>query len=300
MNSHVEARYYIIAFIDLLGTKERLTALESLEGASEQQQRKIICEAFFPPTYFRETFDKYLPQIIAGVSTSQTYQMFAELDIEIPAIKTFSFSDSIILSLPLLAKDKIEILFNLYPLLATINLASFVCASKGIFVQGGIELGIGVEIGRTGIGEVASDALVKATILEKEVGVPHIAVGEKFLSMLNNFSTIEDNSVIENPDDIIIHLNKWVAQKSLNMLIQIPVYKTLGPLKVLDFLHPNAIPGSLKVPEAIKEQTLSGIVANTEKALERYMDATYIYKYEYMKKYIISRIGEKEYKRLSK
>lgn len=279
-----KAQFFVIAFLDLLGTKKRFNRMADLFEASisDEKKKQILIESKKPLLEFRKVFEKYY----SSYNRKQTFRdvLRNKHGITAPQVVLRFFSDSVILMLPLVEKEGVPVVLELLPMIDACSTACLMCLSKGYPVRGGIELGVGVEIGDR---EVTGKVLADAVDLEKKAEFPRVIIGKKLLEFL-----IEAKSKNPQEDQIKEKINKDISKQVYELL-----YRDIGDVYSLDYLGKQAS-GKLQIEEELFWPIITKVIENVERCLVDYEEEIIQKKYRYLKNYIISKIGEKEYKNI--
>ncbi len=185
--------YFAVAFVDILGQKEKLCRMTNLPSEdSEVEREQLISD--IKATYgavlaLRSSFRNFL-------STYATRPNYNERIASLPPdkqalfktlvsqpIETDQFSDFVLASVSF--KETAEArapIRGIYGLIGATATASLNCLARGNPIRGGIELGIGY---RTFDGDFYGPVLARAYVLEsKTANFPRVVIGEEIYSYI--------------------------------------------------------------------------------------------------------------------
>jgi hypothetical protein len=230
--------YYLVAFVDVLGQKEKLLRFKDLPETEEENKEfiEILKETFGVIDEIRRAFDGFytsysIDQEPPYLMTEQQRKTFHEL--QKCEIKFQRFADTIIVYVLLADKiNKVPIHGVYAALLACASTFFFSLAGKHP-LRVGIEVGWGAEMYE---GEIYGQALYEAYRLESEVAqYPRIIIGDELAQYLIDKSRLEGS-------DIVAEVNREAAKLCLGLISQdfdgYPILDYLG--KGLQRIIPNA------------------------------------------------------------
>jgi hypothetical protein len=173
-------------------------------------------------------------------------------------------------------------------MISACSTACFICASKGILIRGGIELGEGIQIGEN---EMIGKALSDAVELEKRYHEPRIIIGPRLIKLLEEFSSSETSEAIS-------------FQASINKDVSEAIKKVICSAEKTDYaldyilVSEKGVYGEREENPLPIDQIMLDLVRVIEKALINpdYDEAIHE-KFVYLQKYVKSKIGIKKYTR---
>lgn len=208
-------RYYLVAFLDILGQRQNLRKINILPRDEREFQK--VREPLGTVLRFREQFAKFFEgferkkPIPQGLSSDQAIA-YDDLKRRAEKVnpKIQSFSDSIIIYVPVSDDNKIVHLDGIPPTLLAIAGCFLSLMATGSLFRGGIDIGIGVEIDN---GDFYGPALVNAYDLESKIAkYPRIVMGKNFVEFIY-FN-------IQKPEtDIHSEVNRQLARFCLDLLL---------------------------------------------------------------------------------
>ena len=185
---------YIVGLVDLLGQSRKLDELNSLWwkmqgtcGVAEEENSKRIKEltsdTYGEVEYFRKLFTnsfnilkKSVLEKTRNKNLSPDEQAFVKRMTE-DMCTLRSFSDMIVFYAPLDSADELLARFGIAAMLYAYRCVLIAEFKEGIFFRGGVEVGIGTELGN---GDIYGPVLNEAYRLEKEVAdYPRIVIGKR-------------------------------------------------------------------------------------------------------------------------
>jgi hypothetical protein len=195
MNDHIECRQFLIAYIDVLGQRERLRQLRTLPTTLDEHDEAftlVRSTAGFVIT-LRKQFAEFFEQ--QNKPTSAFNGLEAELRKQIQAASrcvasSRGVSDSVIISVPILPDyDHYMSLSSIYAALGSICAMMVTSLSMHHAVRGGVDIGIGLRITND---EIYGPALERACYLEAEVARwPRVVVGSELWAYLSEEESTE-------------------------------------------------------------------------------------------------------------
>lgn len=208
--------HYTVAFIDLLGQQEFLRDLRSLPN-SENRQEIELAKEHLKNTYGAVTrMRKFFNDSFVGY-TKKTRDL-SELTLEQRKefntltnnpIEFQSFSDSIVIFMPLKTDTAKLPVRGIYGILGAAATTSLCCLALGHPIRGGIDIGIGMDIAKN---DFYGPALSRAYSLESRIAnYPRIVVGQELVTYLEITRDQE-------PINVVAVASKKVAKMCLECL----------------------------------------------------------------------------------
>ncbi len=196
-------RHYVVAFLDILGQRDSLRKVKSLPDQENQEEFdtfiSIIKETLGATETFRSLFFKFFNAfkkerpIPNGLSPEQLviYKKLKEIGKTlVPKLQTFS--DTIILYVPLSDDDGNVYTDGIYTTLISISGSFIGMMAAGYIFRGGVDIGIAVEINEQ---EVYGPAVLKAYDLESKIAkYPRIVMGDELIEFLRDSTNLPDSS----------------------------------------------------------------------------------------------------------
>ena len=214
-----EYRFYLVAFLDILGQKDKLLGIKALPQTPEEFDvfMKLDKETRGTVMNFRKIFlnffkGMYKKRPIPPELTEEQRAKYLEIKERVEKLKpsVIPFSDSIIVYVPLSDDDRVIQVDGIFSSMLAIAGAFLGLMISGNIFRGGIEIGIGCRIGPN---EIYGPALAKAHELEsKRAKYPRVVAGDELVDFLQKTSR---NLVKETQSEI----NQVMAQKCLNLLM---------------------------------------------------------------------------------
>lgn len=287
----------MVAYIDILGTSERLQRLDDIAHVEfVDQQIDIINEVTAPQELFRKVFTDFLDTGFANLQS----EIGIWRNIFNPQYGISFFSDSMIIGMPLdtyadplMQKSQLGIFgtiisFPLKAFLSALCIASLACASRGVLIRGGIEYGTAVQFGDK-MSEITGSPLVEAAAIENKIKIPRIGIGYGLSQHLKLFSLAFHHHKMEISPfyDEIMDFN----------IKNVDFYKNIfhqdGGHSILDFLSPHFLKQFNE--EAIRSSQLE-MVREIEKGITKYSsNDSILKKYMHLREYLKTRISQERY-----
>lgn len=193
-------QFGMVAFVDLLGFSEKVRALETVNDLKtlERQVRRVQGWFDHRPT---DTYIKTEQKLVAKT--------------------VLAFSDSVVISIPVSSElvnvqGEFDVLMAELDGLATSQGRSVV---NGIFLRGGVGLGLWYRRGAT----LISDALIDAYKLEGAACVPMIAITDELYNHLANHSDRTTYSIDRDPLGMFKRFNDLPNGQSSWMIDYLPI-----------------------------------------------------------------------------
>jgi len=186
-------KYYLVAFLDVLGQKQYLREMKHLPTTDEEKQYfiKNIKKTYSVVTSLREGFKNYFENVKPRITKSNLIPAALRekyLDLQQHHANFFAFSDSIIVSVPLDMSDEfcasMNGIFHALMASASINLAAL--ASR-VPLRGGLNVGTAIEVFNEDLvgREIYGQGLESAHYLESSVAdYPRIVIGNDLMGFV--------------------------------------------------------------------------------------------------------------------
>lgn len=229
----ITARYYAVAFIDLLSQNDRLRDLKRLpiDMSSLQEFEQKAKGTFGEVIAFRE----YVHDFVQALQeSSEDNELLPSIPDQLRPhlarlnkieLRVEFFSDCAILYSALDRREPIAFANGLLGMLLGCGLLLNTFMSNGIFVRGGIDIGIAAMIAE---GSLYGPALGKAYEIECEhAEYPRIVIGTDVRTILHQFATINEANIEEAG-------LKFYANECLALIKEVS-----KDLFMLDFLSPQ-------------------------------------------------------------
>ncbi len=204
--------YYVVAFIDLLGQKERLKLIDTLPNQNDKQQmdeflKKVrntygIVETLYE--LFEDYFDSYKNTELSKPIPNNYKKL-----IQNSRIKFQTFSDGIVIYIPTLEDFGSVPVQDIFGLLGACASSYLLLLAEGFAIRGGIEIGIGFESSQYG---VYGPVVPASYELEKDIAqYPRIIIGNALIRYLQSEKNIPG-------DDIVTKYRKRMATLCMEMI----------------------------------------------------------------------------------
>lgn len=185
--------HYLIAFLDVLGQRQRLRELRDLPTTNAELERtlEILRDTAGVVLFLREAFDRIFHEYAKPAGLIDTIppdrQQIAQ-ELVRSKVEYSGFSDSLIIAIQLANQDSHCTPMNgVYACLCGVATVFTILLAAGHPVRGGIDVGLGL---RLPTGEVYGPALERAYSLESSVaGHPRVVVGEELWTYLCEVAT---------------------------------------------------------------------------------------------------------------
>jgi phosphatidylserine decarboxylase len=212
-------RFYLVAFLDMLGQKDKLLEIKALPQTTEELDvfMRLDKETRVTVMNFRKAFfnffkGMYKKRPIPPELTEEQRAKYLEIKERAEKLKpsVIPFSDSIIVYVPLSDDDRVIQVDGIFSSMLAIAGAFLVLMINGNIFRGGIEIGIACHIGPN---EIYGPALAKAHELEsKRAKYPRVVAGDELVDFLQKTSRNLEKEAQSK-------INQVMAQKCLNLLM---------------------------------------------------------------------------------
>lgn len=246
-DDNITAQHYLVIFLDVLGQRSILRRIRNLPTTDEEKKDFIekIRKTYGAVSALREGFNNYFESVKAHIPN--TNMVPPEIREEYIAAQrcesyTYSFSDSIIIAVPLMSNDDNCTAMNgvFSAFLAAAGVGTLALATE-ICLRGGLEVGVALPIEG---GEIYGPALERAYFLENnQAEYPRFVVGHELMQYLDWVESRNSKSNLG-------RMSERLAKACREMIIR----DTDGRL-MLDFLGPTvkeAMAQSIKTEELEK------------------------------------------------
>jgi hypothetical protein len=268
--------YHLVAFLDVLGQRERFKQLHLPKTLGEQAE---VAEVLRQTAGFVLELRKTFAQQFTTFESALTALKAHTTDPVTP--KFVGFSDSFVTSVPLHTDGSplasIATVFSALTASAVVMLTSLATKHS---LRGGIDVGLATEIGP---GEIYGTALERAYLLEsKEAGYPRIVIGDELWNYLN---VARSNFAAQTTPEA-----KTISAIIDRMLLLIAVDE--DGKRILDYLGPviSELPGTEDKFKNGMIQPLDEFVLAEQQRVMNLDDPKLIVRYEALRKYVESRL----------
>jgi hypothetical protein len=178
-NRHLQLGHYLVAFLDVLGQRERFKALHLPKSPEEAAE---VAEVLRQTAGFVLDLRRVFGRQFVGFESGLTY--IKQHTNESICPKFVGFSDSFVTSVPLHNDDSDVVpIFTVFSALSAAALVMIVSLASKHPLRGGIDVGLATEISP---GEIYGTALERAYLLEsQEAKYPRIVIGDELWIYLN-------------------------------------------------------------------------------------------------------------------
>lgn len=206
--------YYLVAFIDILGQKERLNQLADVPLSPEGRDRSIevLKETYGAVEGFRQTFENFFQGLLkeSPLASEIPGPLRAEfMALRSTSVKTQQFADTVVLYAPL-RDDVMKAPINgVYAILLACGASYLTMLAARHACRGGIDVGVAYEPHE---GEIYGQALHSAYDLERTVvQYPRIAIGLSLVDYLNTYAQAPG-------DAVLVRYSRELAKRCLDLL----------------------------------------------------------------------------------
>lgn len=216
--------YHLVAFLDLLGQKERLSSIEGIMESSDSEAARAKLHRVLKETVgtiwsfrksFKDFFDQFLNREPEFPIPKEVEKYFRQLRGH-SKINLQSFSDSTIAWTPVQLKTEIDyaqVLNSIHSVLAAVGMLTPLYLSQKFPFRGGIDLEGGILL-TPGGNEIYGPALNRAYSLEcKEAKYPRVLVGKGLSEFLDHIQTVnfQDIMVKRYCESMTARCKSWIV-----------------------------------------------------------------------------------------
>jgi hypothetical protein len=277
MTKTLQLGNHLVAFLDVLGQRERFRALHHPTTPEDKAEvGEVLRQTAGFVLQLRNVFDTQFTAFEAGLTNLKKHT-------EKPVRPKFmGFSDSFVTSVPIRTDDgHLALMVTIVSALSAAAGVMSVSLASGHPLRGGIDVGLAVEIGPQ---EIYGTALEKAYLLEsEEAGYPRIVIGEELWHFLS--SAHAHFQVQETPESKAITA---IIEKAKRLIAIDKDGK-----RVLDYLGPAIVENYPGLIEKIKELEVKPIyefVLAEQERINKRNDPKLIARYHAFRYYIESRL----------
>jgi hypothetical protein len=274
---HLQLRYHLVAFLDVLGQRERFRELRQPKSTEESA---AVAEVLRQTAGFvldlRRIFDEQFQSFEAGLVSFKK-----QTDASVRPMFT-GFSDSFVTSVPLRNQGNEMIpIISVFSALAAAAIVMLTSLASRHPLRGGIDVGLATEIGPQ---EIYGTALERAYLLEsREAESPRILIGDELWRFLEvAFANFE--------------MQTTAAAKSIAAIIRRIMQLTAidgDGKRILDYLGPilveHAGPGNKTAEKMVRPAY--EFVLEEQKRMNQTGDAKLIARYQALRSYFESRLS---------
>lgn len=175
---HVFAGYFVVAFVDLLGTETKNAEIKAQpEFPAAMLEREVAKVKAFQRDFYA-VFDG-AAQTEKELKLLRPENMKAALEkLQGNDVKSYAFSDSLIFYASLnMQQDRLVPLSSCFSILTALACAQLWSLARGVPFRGGVEVGRAVQFNGN---QILGPALSDAVKLEKQAQFPRILIGKEF------------------------------------------------------------------------------------------------------------------------
>jgi hypothetical protein len=267
--------HHLVAFLDVLGQRDRLRGLKKPTNAQEEDEvKEVLRQTAGFVVELRTVFQNQFEAFEAGTPSMQRHT-------KEPLRPSFTgFSDSFVTSVPLREEGH-----ELVPIVTVFSALSAACvvmltalASKHP-LRGGIDAGLATEIGP---GEIYGTALERAYLLECRVAkYPRLVIGDELWKYLNAALTHFESQTTPAAKAITA-----IVKKTMQMIVT-----DADGRRVLDYLGPVMVENAGPDHGQLMIQPAYDFVLAEQKLMLSKGDPELIGRYVLLRRYFESRLG---------
>lgn len=216
-NEELSLNYYVVAFLDLLGQKEKLINLEkkvkNVKGLALEAILPEIKESFGVTEGFKQAFENYFdkfnragpPPFPLSPDLEETYYRLTKRNVSFTR-----FSDSIVIYQSISTQANRTPFTSLLGILSSVAIVSLIHLAAGLPFRGGIDVGLGMEID----GYFYGPGLFRAHDLEStKAEFPRVVVGDTLIDFINNGMSINGSSLEDQVNNLFASTSKKLIER---------------------------------------------------------------------------------------
>lgn len=223
---------HAVAFLDLLGHKEKLKEIEGALKQSPNPETKekvgiVLRDTIGAIRSFRDAFANFFNQLLDRPIPKEVPKNFLDTFKKLRSytnVNFQSFSDSTIIWIRINEDDEadyVKVLNSIHGILAAIGMLYPLYLSQKIPFRGGFDIEGAVTI-VPGSNEIYGPALNNAYTLEcKKAGYPRVLVGAGVIEMLDRISTIQfsDELIHKHCQAVVKKCRNWITKDEDDQLM---------------------------------------------------------------------------------
>lgn len=211
-NQGVKFCYYAVAFIDILGQKERLQQLTDLPKMGEDREKFLnsLKKTYGYVAMTRQDIMSFFESSVTSIENDSIWEKHSpETKKSVMKWRTSKprfahISDTIIMYTPLVNEDFVHNLCTIQSMIYSVSSTMLLSLARGIPLRGGIEIGLAGDFPDIGL---YGPAIYETHDLENRVAqYPRIVVGESLIDLLDKWER-GDEELARNVGDVLTALN---------------------------------------------------------------------------------------------
>ena len=284
----IDAGYYAVAFIDLMGQQEQLRALKSIPDPENAEEHAAFIEAV-KKTYgavreMRSSFNRFFGNYEASRRLpdglpKEKRQLYKQMGSN--PIRYHQFSDFLTAFLALRVDQGKKLpISGIYAIIGATATVSLTSLAAGQPIRGGIDIGVGIEIKHN---EIYGAALARAYALESRVAkYPRVVIGPELMGWLKHLSESDET-------DELSRASKDLAKHTMGLLALdddgCPFVDFIGPTVQQEMEASGSESGAEVVRRAYE------FVLKSSKEFENSGETKIASKYSQLQRYMEPRLG---------
>jgi len=217
LSRDLSLNWYVVAFLDLLGQKEKLINLENKvkngNGLAIEDILPEVKESFGVTEGFKQAFENFFdkfnragaPPFPLSPDLEEAYYRLTKRNVSFTR-----FSDSIVIYQSISTQTTRTPFTSLFGILTGIAVVSLVHLAAGLPFRGGIDVGLGMEIN----GYFYGPGLFRAHDLEStKAEFPRVVVGDTLIDFINNGMSINGGSLEDQVNNLFASTSKKLIER---------------------------------------------------------------------------------------
>lgn len=224
-NQDVKFCYYVVAFIDILGQKERLQEMTDLPKMGEDREYFLnsLKKTYGYVAMTRKDIMRFFKSSATSIENDQIWTKHSPetkkrvIEWRTTKPRFAHISDTIIMYIPVVNENEVHNLCAIYGMIYSISFTMLLSLARNIPLRGGIEIGLAGDFPDIGL---YGPAIYAAHDLENRIAqYPRIVVGESLIDFLYKWES-GDEDLARNGGDILTALNIRFATVSKTFLCE--------------------------------------------------------------------------------
>lgn len=267
--------HHLVAFLDVLGQRDRLRGLKKPANAQEEDEvKEVLRQTAGFVVELRTIFQKQFEAFEAGTPSMQRHT-------KEPLRPSFTgFSDSFVTSVPLREEgDELVPVVTVFSALSAACIVMLTALASKHPLRGGIDVGLATEIGP---GEIYGTALERAYLLESRVAkYPRLVIGDELWRYLNAAL-----SHFESQTTPVAKAITAIVKKTMQMIVT-----DADGHRILDYLGPVTAENAGPDHGKLMIQPAYNFVLAEQKLMLAKGDPELIGRYVLLRRYFEPRLG---------
>ena len=283
--------YYVVAFIDILGQKERLQEMTELPKMGEDREQFLngLKKTYGYVAMTRKDIMSFFESAATSIENDSIWENHSPVtkksvvEWRTTRPRFAHISDTIIMYVPVVNENEVHNLCTIYNMIYSLSSIMLLSLAREIPLRGGIEIGLAGDFPDIGL---YGPAIYEAHDLENRIAqYPRIVMGESLIDFLNKWER-GDEELARNVGDILTALNIRFAKASKSFLCE-----DIDGRPILDFMGNEMRTETAKSgnPMGIAHKDFNFVVKECER-FKKEKNEKLAFRYTLLADYISSRL----------